>query len=61
MAEEARGGGEYRRCAQGVGAPPVLLAASGLPSHLSKAPEGFLDLKTPYIKASDASREGGGA
>ena len=30
-----------------LGTPPVLLAASGLPSRPSKAPEGSLDLKTP--------------
>ena len=44
-----------------LGAPPVLLAASGLHNRPSKAPEGSLDLKTPYIKASDASHEGGDA
>ena len=43
-----------------LGVPPVLLGASCLRSRPSKAPEGSPDLKTPYIKVSDASREGGG-
>ena len=61
MAEEARGGQEYRWRAHPLGAPPMLLGPSGLPSRPSKAPEGSRDLKTPYIKVSDASRDGGGA
>ena len=41
-----------------LGAPPVVLASSSLLSRPSKAPEGSRDLKTPYIKVPEASREG---
>ena len=44
-----------------LGAPPMLLGSSNLLSRPSKAPEGSLDIKTPYIKVPEASRDGGGA
>ena len=58
---ETRRGKEDRWRAHPLGAPPMLLTASGLLSRPSKAPEGSLDLKTPYKKVPDVSREGGGA
>ena len=54
-------GKEDRWRAHPLGAPPMLLGTPGLLSRPSKAPEGSLDLKTPYIKVPDASRNGGGA
>ena len=58
--ESRRGKGDRWR-AHPLGAPPMLLGSSSLLSRPSKAPEGSLDLKTPYIKVPDVSREGGGA
>ena len=40
-----------------LGAPPPLFCPSEHRSHLVKSPEGSLDLKTSYIKVSDASHE----
>ena len=50
-----------RWLAHPLGAPPMLFASSSLLSRPSKAPEGSRDLKTPYIKVPEASRDGGGA
>ena len=58
---EPGGGISTRWRAHPLGAPPMLLAASGLLSRPSKAPEGSRDLKTSYIKVPDASRGRGGA
>ena len=41
-----------------VARPPMLSFVSGQSSRPSKASEGSFDLKTPYIKAFGASREG---
>ena len=61
MQMELGGGKEDRWRAHPLGVPPMLLAASGLLGRPSKALEGSLDLKTPYIKVPDASRDRGGA
>ena len=45
------------RAAYPLGAPPPLFCPSGHRSHSVKTSEGSLDLKTPYIKVSDVSRE----
>ena len=54
---ESRRRKEDRWRAHHLGAPPMLFSPSEHPSRPVKAPEGSLDLKTPYIKVSDASRE----
>ena len=54
---ESRRRKEDRWCAHPLGAPPMLFSPSEHPSRPVKAPEGSLDLKPPYIKVSDASRE----
>ena len=58
---ETRGGKEHRWHAHPLGAPPIGLASSSLLSRPSKVPGGPHDLKPPYIKVSDASRDGCGA
>ena len=58
---EPGGGKDPGWRAHPLGAPPMLFASSCIISRPLKFPDGPLDLKTPYIKVPDASREGGGA
>ena len=59
--KEPGGGYQPGGASTPLGAPLVLLASSSLLNRPSKAPEGYRDLKTPYIKVPGASHEGGGA